>query len=71
MVKSGDFNPYALITRFQIVPAFTGANSGGYGNNNSIHVYLRANLTAQRPTTKLGRVHKKCTKIIKRTKYKI
>jgi hypothetical protein len=27
-------------------------------NNNSIHVYLRANLTARRPITKLARVYR-------------
>jgi putative lipoic acid-binding regulatory protein len=37
------------------------------GNFNSVRVYLRANLTAQRPITKLARV----IKIIKRTKHKI
>jgi hypothetical protein len=31
-------------------------------NNNSIRVYLRTNLTAQRPITKLARVHRNIDK---------
>jgi sugar diacid utilization regulator len=34
-------------------------------NTNSIRVYLRANLTAQRPITKLARVHRNTQKYYK------
>jgi hypothetical protein len=34
-------------------------NNNNNNNNNSIRIYLRANLTAQRPITKLTRVRKK------------
>jgi hypothetical protein len=42
-----------------------------YNNNNSIRDYLRANLTAQRPITKLARVHRNTQKYLKEqnTKY--
>jgi hypothetical protein len=46
--KSGDFKPYTFITRFQILPAFTRANSGG-----DINEYSTAScLIYRRPVAK-------------------
>jgi hypothetical protein len=37
-------------------------NNNNNNNNNSVRVYLRANLAAQRPITKLARVHRNTQK---------
>jgi hypothetical protein len=36
----------------------TNKKQSNNNNNNSIRVYLRANITPQRPITKLARVHR-------------
>jgi hypothetical protein len=45
-------------------------NNTNNNNNNSVLIYLRENLTAQRPVTKLARVRKRNSSKTQ-TKYKI